>query len=248
MNDKYIDDEQRTIGDGLTFIAAAIGMSAAGIRGIGAPDHSHHGWMLPVLATIVVVKMVVLRRSHKLRVEPDDILTATNSWQHLAEALTLIATFLGFSIALLGWATADDWASVGAAAVMGYCGVAILLSAFYGAKNSRDRGSVVAVVRSAAANVSTVFAVEELLVRRSAGSYRVVIHVQAHPSISLSDAYSLGGRVESAIQHAIPSVRQVLVHVEPYRPIWLRRVSSHSRPDRRSSTLTIVAAPHRRTE
>jgi divalent metal cation (Fe/Co/Zn/Cd) transporter len=131
---------------------------------------------------------------------------------------------------------------------MGYCGVAILLSAWYGATDSRDRGSIVAVVRSAAANVSSVVAVEELLVRRSAGIYQVVIHVQAHPSISLSDAYSLGGRVESAIQHAIPSARHVLVHVEPYHPIWLRRIRSPSTPDRRSSTLTIVAAPHRRME
>ncbi len=79
--------------------------------------------------------------------------------QHLIEAVTLAATFVGISITLLGWATADDWISVGAAAFIGCNGVAILLSTLHGSSPSRDSKHIVAVVLSAATNVSTMAAV-----------------------------------------------------------------------------------------
>jgi divalent metal cation (Fe/Co/Zn/Cd) transporter len=216
--DKYIDDESVRIGNGLPLVTAAIGIGVEGIRGIRAPDHSHHGWALPVLAAVLVVRWLLSRRSPRMGVECKTPAMTMGSWQRVTEAVTLAAALVGISIALLGWATADDWISVGVAAVIGYHGIAILLSTLRGATNSRDSEQVVAEVRSAATNVSTVAAVAEVQVRRSGGSYQVVIHVQAHPSISLSDAYHLGRRVESSIQHAVPAARQVLVHVVPYDP------------------------------
>jgi divalent metal cation (Fe/Co/Zn/Cd) transporter len=216
--DKYINDEPARIGDGLPLVTAAVGIGVEGIRGILAPDHSHHGWALPVLAAVLVVKWLLSRRSLRMGVECDTPAPTIGSWQHLTEAVMLAGAFVGISFALSGWATADDWISVGAAAFMGYNGVAILLSTWRGSTDSGDSEHIVAAVRSAATNVSTVAAVAEVQVRRSAGSYQVVIHVQAHPTISLSDAYCLGGRVKSAILHAVPSVGHVLVHVEPYDP------------------------------
>lgn len=216
--DKYIDNQATRIRDGLPLLTAAVGIGVEGVRGIRSPEHSHHGWILPVVAAVLVVKWVVSRRSLKMGDECDSSSTTMDWRQHLTVGVTLAAAFVGISIALLGWATADDWISLGAAAIIGCKGVAILLSTFGGSTQSRNSKCIVAAVRSAATNVSTVAAVAEVQVRRSAGIYQVVIHVQAHPSTSLSDTYSLGARVQSAIQHAIPSVRDVLVHIEPYFP------------------------------
>ena len=40
--------------------------------------------------------------------------------------------------------------------------------------------------------------------------------MQADPTLTLEEAHVLGGRVKSAIRAAMPSVQNVLVHMEPF--------------------------------
>ena len=47
-----------------------------------------------------------------------------------------------------------------------------------------------------------------------AGQYRS--GVQAEPSLSLHEAHILSGKVKRAIRSAVPSVQDVLVHMEPF--------------------------------
>jgi divalent metal cation (Fe/Co/Zn/Cd) transporter len=53
-------------------------------------------------------------------------------------------------------------------------------------------------------------------VRRAGIAYRVTIHVQADPKLPLEEAHILSGQVKSAIRAAMPAVRYVLVHMEPF--------------------------------
>jgi divalent metal cation (Fe/Co/Zn/Cd) transporter len=71
-------------------------------------------------------------------------------------------------------------------------------------------------VRRAADAVPGVLATEKLAVRRSGVGFRVTIHVQAEPTMSLDDAHRLGGKVKGAIRAAVPRVQYVLVHMEPF--------------------------------
>lgn len=75
---------------------------------------------------------------------------------------------------------------------------------------------VVEPVRRAAESVIGVLATEKLAVRRSGLGYRVTIHVQGNPQLTLRDAHVLGGMVKSAIRAAVPQVQSVLVHMEPF--------------------------------
>jgi divalent metal cation (Fe/Co/Zn/Cd) transporter len=77
-------------------------------------------------------------------------------------------------------------------------------------------GEIVAEIRNVARNVPDVLAIEKLQVRRSGMNYHAAIHVQARPSMPLSEAHALGGRVKAAIQQALPHVSRVLVHMEPF--------------------------------
>ncbi|MFC1790963.1 cation transporter dimerization domain-containing protein [Gemmatimonadota bacterium] len=43
----------------------------------------------------------------------------------------------------------------------------------------------------------------------------MVLHVRADPSLSLREAHDLGGRVRIQIVKEVPSVVDVLVHMEP---------------------------------
>jgi divalent metal cation (Fe/Co/Zn/Cd) transporter len=59
-------------------------------------------------------------------------------------------------------------------------------------------------------------AIEKLAARRVGTGYRVIVHVQAAPELSLADAHSLGGRVKHAMCHTGLRVDSVLVHMEPH--------------------------------
>ncbi len=61
-------------------------------------------------------------------------------------------------------------------------------------------------------------AVEKLFVRRVGLGYRVVIHVQADPAMSLRDAHGLGGEVSRSIHARVAAVQAGMVHMEPYEP------------------------------
>ncbi len=47
---------------------------------------------------------------------------------------------------------------------------------------------------------------------------RIDLHVQASPLLTLQEAHLLGGKVKGAIRRAVPSVSNVLVHMEPFEP------------------------------
>ena len=75
---------------------------------------------------------------------------------------------------------------------------------------------MLAPLRAAALGVAGVCAIEKLAARRVGTGYRVTVHVQAAPELSLADAHSLGGRVKYAMSHAGLRIDSVLVHMEPY--------------------------------
>ena len=55
-----------------------------------------------------------------------------------------------------------------------------------------------------------------MIARRAGTHYFADLHVQADPAMSLRDAHALGHEVKSAIMASLPSVRNVLVHMEPF--------------------------------
>ena len=64
---------------------------------------------------------------------------------------------------------------------------------------------VLAPLRTAALAVPGVCAIEKLAARRVGSGYRVTVHVQAAPELSLADAHSLGGRVKYAMSSRRPA-------------------------------------------
>ena len=45
--------------------------------------------------------------------------------------------------------------------------------------------------------------------------YHVDMHLHVNPDMPVRDAHALGGKVKAVIRQKVPSVRNVLMHVEP---------------------------------
>ena len=165
------------------------------------------------------VKWTLSRRVRAVGTDIGSTAVKADAFHHLSDAVTSAGAFIGISIALWGgpgWESADDWAALGASGIIAFNGISMLRPALHDLMDRMPGVDVVEAVRDAARAVPEVLATEKLFIRRSGMGYRVTIHVQADPSISLHDAHALSGAVKAAIRAAVPHVRYVLVHMEPF--------------------------------
>lgn len=203
----------------LMLLGAAIGIALEAVSEIRTPHHVPAPWTLGVLIGVVAIKWRLSRRVHAIGADIGSTVVTADAWHHMSDALTSAAAFIGISIALWGgpgWESADDWAAIAASFIIAYNGVNMLRPALQDLMDRMPGPEVIQPVREAAEAVPGVLATEKLFVRRSGLGYRVTIHVQADPAMSLHDAHALSGAVKSAIRHAVPRVQYVLVHMEPF--------------------------------
>ena len=203
----------------LMLIGAAAGIAIVAVREIRVPHHLPEPYTLIVLVAVVIAKELLFRRVAAVGTEIDSAAVNADAWHHRADALTSLTAFVGISIALLGgeqYASADDYAALIAAVIILISGVTLLRPAIADLMDrAPDRGMLDRVGNTAAA-IEGVCAVEKTLARRMGGGYRVIMHVQADPNLSLRDAHTLGGRVRRHVVAEIPQVLDVVIHMEPF--------------------------------
>ncbi len=197
--------------------AAGVLIAVQAIREIRSPGPGPAPFTLWVLIAVVAIKEGVYRGMRRVARDTGSPAVAADAWHHRADAVTSAAAAIGISIALLGgegYEAADDWAALAAAGIVLYNAFTLLLASWH---DLMDRQSPVllAQVRAAAERVPGVAGVEKLHSRRSGSDVFVDMHLHVPPDMSVHDAHALSGRVKAAVREAVPSVANVLIHIEP---------------------------------
>ena len=203
----------------LMLLGAALGIAAAAVREIVTPHHAPAPFTLVVVAIVVVVKESLFRRVIDVGRETGSTAVKADAWHHRSDAITSAAAFVGIAVALWGgkgWESADDWGALVASAAIAANGVRMLRPSVQDLMDRKPDLDVVTRIEAAARGVDGVLEIEKLRVRRLGMGYLTDLHVQAAPALSLHDAHIIGGKVKGAIRAAVPSVADVLVHMEPY--------------------------------
>ena len=203
----------------MLLLIASVGIAVASVHEIRTPHHAPAPWTLGVLAIVIVLKYYMTRRVQRIARSAGSMALAADAQHHRSDALTSIAAFVGISVALaggVGWESADDWAALVAAGIIAWNGVALMRTAAADLMDRVAAPEVVTAIRTAAASVDDVRAVEKLAVRRAGRGYWVDIHVEADPGMSLEEAHIVSGKVKGAIRATTPQVLGVLVHMEPH--------------------------------
>jgi cation diffusion facilitator family transporter len=210
----------------LMLLGAATGVAMEAVDQIRTPHSVPAPWTLAVLVAVVIAKALLSRRVHAVGADIGSTAVRADAWHHMSDAITSAAAFIGITVALLGsrfwggtgWEAADDWAALLASGVIAYNGLSMLRSALNELMDMMPGPEIVLPVRRAAESVPGVRAVEKLQIRKMGTGYRVTIHVQADPMMSLREAHALGGAVKATITTSVPRVHAVLVHMEPHEP------------------------------
>ena len=200
-------------------LVAALGISVQAVREILTPHHVPEPYTLAVLVAVVAVKEGLFRRLLQVGTEVDSPAVTADAWHQRADAITSGAAFVGITVALIGgpaWAPADDVAALLASGIIAYNGVRLLRPALQDLMDRAPSPLVLERVDAVARSVQGVREVEKVQARRAGVGYFVALHVEADPDMSLHDAHLLGHDVKDAILHELPSVLDVLVHMEPH--------------------------------
>ena len=203
----------------IMLLGAALVIAAEAVIEIRTPHHSPASWTLAVLVAVIVLKWWLARHVGEVANEISSTAVRSDAWHHRSDAITSAAAFIGISIAVWGgpgWESADDWAALVAAAVIVYNGARMLSGSLGELMDRTVAPTLLEAIRAAAEAVDGVRATEKLAARKSGLHYRVTIHVQADPHLSLHEAHVLGGKVKGAIRATLPNVQSVLVHMEPF--------------------------------
>jgi divalent metal cation (Fe/Co/Zn/Cd) transporter len=117
------------------------------------------------------------------------------------------------------WASADDWAALVAAFVIAYNGIRLLRPALDDLMDHAPAAKLLSAIRNTALAVPGVLGIEKLAARKVGLGYRVIIHVQASPHITLAAGHVLGGQVSRALHDELIAIHSVIVHMEPFHEI-----------------------------
>lgn len=210
----------------LMLLAASIAIAVQAVLEIRTPHHLPEPWTLAVLVSVIVVKVILSRHVGAVGAAIGSTAVSADARHHVSDAVTSAAAFIGITIALVGsrvrggsgWASADDWAALVSALVIGYNGLSMLGPALNELMDRMPGNDIVEPIRESARSVEGVRHVEKLAVRKTGLTYNVALHVQADPALTLLEAHALGGAVKAAIRTRLPATEQVHVHMEPYLP------------------------------
>jgi cation diffusion facilitator family transporter len=178
-------------------------------------------WTLIVLIVVIAVKETLFRFVLRESETVSSSAVETDAWHHRSDAITSAAAFLGISISLIGgkgYEAADNWAAVAAAAVIAWNGWRLLRPAFNELMDRSPDRELIEKIRVAAATIPGVDGVEKCFVRKMGYQFFVDMHVEVDPQMTVENSHRIGHEVKNKVRAQIPSVRDVLIHIEPRKP------------------------------
>jgi cation diffusion facilitator family transporter len=202
----------------LVVLGAAGGIGWHAVNEIRAPQQVPQWWTLLILGAVVAAKVVFSRRLDAVGRATESTALGAEAWHHLSDALTSAAAFVGISIAVIGgpgYAAADGWAALAAAAVIAFNGANIFIRALNEVMDIAVPDALENGVRKLAAGVPGVASLDKCRVRKSGLSYLVDIQIRVDAEMTVRAGHEIAHVVKDRLLASGLRVSDVTVHVEP---------------------------------
>ena len=223
----------------LMLLLAAGWIAFNALHVLNAPRIAPSPFTLAVLIGVIAVKEMLFRFVLRESETVSSSAVETDAWHHRSDAITSSAAFLGISISLLGgkgYEAADNWAAVAAAAVIAWNGWRLLLPAVNELMDRSPDRQLIEKIRTVAATIPGVDGVEKCFVRKMGWQFLVDMHVEVDPLMTVENSHRISHEVKDKVRAEIPSVHDVLVHIEPLGMAARRDAEKHSTSNIQRST------------
>ncbi|HSY74160.1 MAG TPA: cation diffusion facilitator family transporter [Dongiaceae bacterium] len=184
----------------------------------GIPREQPQWFTLVALGVVVFVKEGLFRFVSSEGSDIDNSAVKTDAWHHRADAITSVAAAIGVTIALIGgpkYVCADDAAAIFAAFIIGWSGWHLLHQAVSELMDKAPDPKIIEHIRQLASGVGGVESVEKCFARKAGHLFFVEMHIEVNPQMTVLRSHEIAHDVKGKIQGAMPTVSDVLVHIEP---------------------------------
>jgi cation diffusion facilitator family transporter len=197
---------------------AAAGIILKSMQDLALPRATPRAFTLFILIAVVVVKEILFRFVSREAGSVQSIVVYADAWHHRSDAVTSLAAAIGITFALLGGpelSFADDAAAIVAGLIIASNGWKLLGPALNELMDAAPGVALVAQIKTAASQVAGVQRIEKCIVRKAGFEYFVDMHVEVDPQWTVRQAHEIAHQVKNRVREAVPSVHDVLVHIEP---------------------------------
>jgi cation diffusion facilitator family transporter len=222
-------DENHPYGHGraeplITFLVVGFLITSAtiiayeSIQNIQTPHELPKAWTLLLLGAIIIWKEFSFRTVMKRSKEANSSALKADAWHHRSDAITSIAAFIGISIALYlgkGYEAADDWAALFASGFIIYNSYLIFRPALGEIMDEHLYDDLIAEIRKVALEVDGIIGTEKCFIRKAGMQFHVDLHAIVDGDISVKQGHLFAHNLQDALQHRIPELGHVLIHIEP---------------------------------
>lgn len=207
---------------GALLLIAAVIIAVRAVEDLLTPHDAPAAWTLAVLVGVIIVKELLFRLINAGATKHQSDAARADAWHHRADAITSLAAFIGVAIAVWGpgltgirnLILADEVAALVASGIIVFTGVGLMRPALRELLDGAEP-LLAEEVRATAEKTEGVRVVEKVHTRKSGRGYLVDMHLHVDPMLSVREAHCLSGKVKAVVRGAHPSVRHVLIHIEP---------------------------------
>lgn len=204
------------VGLGLVLVGMAI--AARSLHQLGArtvPPAAFTMWPL-VLALVVKSGLMLTKVRLARRIGSQAMLA--DAWNDSVDVLSSLAALGALALALSAperFAQADDYGGVLVGIFVITAGIGVVRATSLDLIDTMPPEPLLDAVRATALDVDGVRGVEKCFGRKTGLQYHVDLHLEVDGWISVDAGHQIAAAVRDRIRHQVPSVSDVLVHVEP---------------------------------
>lgn len=175
-------------------------------------------WTLWIAAANVLIKEGLYRYKVRVGRRTSSAAILANAWDHRGDALCSLAALAGIAIVRWGgpaYIAADEVAALAIVTIIIWTGTLLFRHSASELMDLQADEQMVTQIRLAAAEIDGVKAVEKLWVRKSGLEYLADIHIEVDARITVHEGHRIGHCVKDRLVGQFPTLRDVLVHLEP---------------------------------
>jgi cation diffusion facilitator family transporter len=204
-----------------SLIGAAVWIAWHAIEFVRTPHDMPKRFTLYILLGVIIIKEGMFRYVLNVGKQIGSNAVKADAYHHRSDAITSIAAFIGIVIALIagkGYEGADDWAALLASGIVFYNAIQLLRPGLAEIMDAAPSGEIVDQVRTLAAEVNEVKFIEKCYVRKMGFDYFVDLHIQVDQNLSVAEGHRISHLVKDKLLASELSIKDVLIHIEPYSP------------------------------
>ena len=203
-------------------IVSAVWIGWEAISRFSQPHPIPPMWTLWIAGSNVLVKELLYRYKIRVGRRTGSLAIIAGAWDHRSDAICSLSVLIGLAAIRIGgpqYIWADEIASLVVVAAILWTAINLLRQSTHELMDAQADEALVADMRSVLVRVEGVLSIEKFWVRKSGLEYFADVHIQVAPNETVAAGHLIGHEAKEQLMKAFPVVRDVLVHLEPYRAV-----------------------------